>query len=590
MLQRLKFYFSEKFRYFINKLKGYLNKILRNFKYLILQIKLLILRIDRHSEYRIYTIIAIIFILFVILQIALFVVCIAGDSVNKITHKKYLNLNDERIEIYDRNGVLLAKDVASYDLYLRPYQILNVPEEIRKIGKIIGKIKYKEGKIIENAMLKQKDKNARILIQMGISEIDRKTLLENGVIGIEFDIKKTRYYLTENLFCHIIGVTSDDGEGISGIEKSISQNRVPFEDKVVLSVDSRIQSVLHDSLSQVVKEYNAQGAFGVFIDINTGEILAGVSLPDYNPNDKSTMTFDTAFNKFSLGTYEFGSIFKIINHTLAVENEIPMNKVYDISEDLVVDGKSISEMQRKRNTMTTEEVLMYSSNIGSGKILLEIGAEKQRELFERLGLTSRIKLELPEVGNVMIPSKRDWRGIRAVTMAYGHGIAVTQLNYIRALATILNGGKLINLTLVKRNELNPLYFEDVIDEKVSEKMRELVRKVVLYGAGRAAKSEFYDIGGKSGTAIKLKATGGYDKKKNLISFTVAFPMKEPKYAMIISLDEPQWSDAQRMELTGSTVLGRVAKEIVHSSAFFLGIEKVKPQINKTEIDAIIEDN
>lgn len=543
-------------------------------KFYWIKLQKIVQKFDVSNNYRVIFLVSFTAFLLVFLQIMLFCKCILKNDPIKLT-KKHVNSNNNRIEIYDRNGILLAKDIASYDLYIRPYQILDAPAELEKISKIIPKIKNKIPKITEIAALKSKDKVARILVQMGLSDIDRRNLLENGVVGIEFDMKKTRHYLMDNLFAHIIGVTSDDGEGLSGIEKAISQNRIPFEDKVQLSVDVKIQSIMHDSLKNIMQKHKAKGAFGVFIDVNTGEILAGVSLPDYNPNDKSTMTFDNAFNRFSLGTYELGSIFKIINLTLATKHNIPMDRVYDISKDLIVDGKSLGEMQRKRDFMTTEEVLLYSSNIGSGKILLDVGAENQRILFEDLGLTSRVKLELPELGNVMVPSKRDWRGVRAVTMAYGHGIAVTQLHYIRALAAILNGGKLVDLTLLKRGEMNKFYAKDVLDAEISHKMRALVRRVVQEGAGRSAKSAFYDIGGKSGTAIKIKSTGGYDKTKNLVSFFSAFPMNNPKYAMIISLDEPEWKDENRLSLTGGGVFGATAREIIHSSAFFLGVEKVQ---------------
>ena len=325
----------------------------------------------------------------------------------------------------------------------------------------------------------------------------------------------------------------------------------------------------------------------MMINAKTGEIIAGVSLPDYNPNNKATITPDNMFNRFSLGVYEFGSIYKVLNATLAIENGIPISKRYDVKNDLVIDGKKISDMKKSRETMSLEEIVMFSSNIGSGRVLLDVGADKQREFYDAIGLTSRMNFELPERGKPIFPDKRNWRGMTAVTMAYGHGIATTQTAFLRGTCGVLNDGKMFDITLLKKRS-SPYYTGYVISKNTSQKVKDLMRNVIEYGAGQRAKSKYYDIGGKSGTAIKILNTGGYSKGKNLLSFFAATPISDPEYAIIISLDEPKSDNVSRFALVGGVILGPVAKEIIESSAVLLGIENTKLQDSQKSTNDIEE--
>ncbi|WP_161982835.1 peptidoglycan D,D-transpeptidase FtsI family protein [Candidatus Deianiraea vastatrix] len=503
--------------------------------------------------------------------------------VKNSAYKKWLHADDEHPRIVDRNGEILAQDINSYDLYFRPYNVLNIENELLKISEILPRVKSRYKKILEKSMEKKGSKNTSILIQFGISDRERKKLLENGVIGLEFQVKKTRYYIHGSLFSHIIGLISDDGKGVSGIEKSISQGKIkPDENGFVnLSVNLQIQRILHTILTDTMKTNEAKGAFGMIADVKTGEIIAASSLPDYNPNDKSSMTFDRAFNKFSLGVYEFGSIFKLINTALALENGLPTSKVYTIKDDLELNGYKITDFVKRRDVMTLEEVVMYSSNIGSGKIALEIGHDKQREFFYNLGFGEKMNLEIPENGGFLMPQKQNWHGITSVTLSYGHGIAITQAHLLRAMISILNNGKFTNLTLLK-NGNNVILDKSIISQETSSKMLSIMRKIVQFGAAKSLKSPHYDIGGKSGTAIKLLNKGGYSKEKNLLSIFAAFPMSDPKYAMVISLDEPKWSAERRLSLTGGGTLGRATSGLIEQMGLFLKI----PKMQQSERDII----
>ncbi len=544
-------------------------------------IKRYIKTLDESNEVRIRF--AIYFLSFLALILISRILIISFFNFDKKTQKAE-TVYEREVQIFDRNGKILVKNAFSYDLYFRPIDMLDLKSELDKTMKIIPRIKPRYDKILSKMVEKRDKKNGIVLGQFAISDWERRSLLDAGVVGVFFEEKRSRYYVHSNLFSHLIGICDESGIGIAGVEKSIYNGNIKDEDgKVFLSLDVDVQRILHQELSNLMTQKEALGAAGMIADIKTGEVIAAVSLPDFNPNNKEGFA-ENMFSRFSSGVYEFGSIFKLINTALALKNKIPLNKVYDISQDIKFGSRSIGDMKRRLNSMTTEEIVMYSSNIGSGKIALEVGAHNQREFFYELGLANKVGLEIPENATPILPKKSLWRDITSVTLSYGHGIAVTQGNVLRAIISILNKGRFTDLTILLNKKDNSEYYGmSVIDEKNSRLMQRVMRNVVQFGAGQKAKSQFYDIGGKGGTAIKLDERGHYSKRKNMLSFVAAFPMNEPKYAIIISLDEPKWKDdVSRFSVTGGGILGGPMKEIIERLGFFAKIDKM----NKSEKDEI----
>lgn len=564
----------------INTIKASSN-LLQFFRFVYVKIKRYIRLLDSSEDSRIRF--SVYFVAFLTIILIARILTISIFTFEK-KQKKSNNVYEKEVVILDRNGKILVKNTFSYDLYFRPSDMLDPKVELDKTVNIIKRMKPRYDKILEKMMEKKNKKGAIVLGQFGISDWERVSLLDSGVVGAAFEEKKSRHYVYSNLFSHLIGICDDTGKGISGIEKSLYNGDVKNENgKVFLSVDVDVQRILHQELLTLVEQKNALGAAGMIADIKTGEVIAAVSLPDFNPNNKEGFA-ENMFSRFSSGVYEFGSIFKIINTALALKNNIPLDKVYDISEDIRFGSRSISDMRKRRNKMTTEEIVMYSSNIGSGKIALEVGPDAQREFFYEIGLADKVGLEIPENSKPILPKKANWRDITSVTLSYGHGIAVTQGNVLRAIVSILNDGRFTDLTVLKDKNKDGEYIGmSVVSEKISKTMRRVMRNVVQFGAAGTAKSSFYDIGGKGGTAIKLDENGKYSKKKNMLSFVAAFPMNEPRYALIISLDEPKWrDDVSRFSMTGGGVLGKPMREIIERLGFFAKIDKIKSR----EIDEI----
>lgn len=536
------------------------------------ELKGYLFRLDSDRNERYIFFFHIIFLMFSFLIFYLFIICILHKGRYYYINNENKFVTNDRPSVVDRNGIILAKNITLYDLYFYSSKVLNFESELRKIFKILPKTSSKFEKIFISSVEKLDSKNSPVLIQMNLTDTERDLIIDSGVIGIEFQKKKSRYYLQENIASHILGIVSDDGVGVSGMEKYLETLNLKDDEKLELSIDIRAQSVLYDKLIEIMRKSFAKGAFGIIVDVKTGEILSAVSLPDYNPNQKITITSDNAFNRFSLGVYEFGSVFKIFNASLALENGITLDKKYNVKDDIQIGNRIISDMKKSRDEMTVEEIVLYSSNIGSARILLDIEDGKQMEFYKNLGFTTKLEYELPEKGKPIYPSEKEWTGMRSVTMSYGHGIAITQTQLARAFIGILNNGKMGELTLIKRKDQNK---EDctnclsVISEKTSSSIRELMKNVVEKGAGARARSEYYSIGAKSGTAIKILQSGKYTKTKNLLSFIGTVPSEDPKYAFIISLDEPKFDIVNRFNLVGGHILGPVVKDLIESTAIIL---------------------
>jgi cell division protein FtsI (penicillin-binding protein 3) len=320
-----------------------------------------------------------------------------------------------------------------------------------------------------------------------------------------------------------------------------------------------------------VQAFEAIGAVGMVMDVRTGEILALVSLPDFDPNHPGMAPADARFNRATLGTYEMGSTFKIFTIAGALDaGSTTMKGGYDATHPIKVGRFSIEDYHAKKRYLTTPEIFVHSSNIGSAKMAVDMGVSAHRHFLESLGFTAPAAIELPEVGAPLWP--RQWREVNSMTIAFGHGMAVSPLQLVAATAAMVNGGVLHQPTLLRRETIDP-QAPRVISPHTSADMRALLRMVVAEGTGKAADVPGYLVGGKTGTAEKSGA-GGYQKKALLSSFIGAFPIHEPRYVVLAMIDEPKGNKETQGYATGGWVAAPAVSRIVKRIGPLMGVEPV----------------
>jgi cell division protein FtsI (penicillin-binding protein 3) len=320
-----------------------------------------------------------------------------------------------------------------------------------------------------------------------------------------------------------------------------------------------------------MQQFKAKASVGIIMDVNTGEIIALSSLPDFDPHFPSRITADQRFNRATLGVYEVGSTFKAFTMAMGLESgKITMDDAYDVSKPLRVSSFTIRDFHPHEGMLSVPEIFVESSNIGTAMIALDVGESQQRAFLSSLGLLDPLQLEIPELGSPIYPSR--WGKTSAVTISYGHGIAITPLHLTRAISSVTNGGVLYQASLIKRQTGDVLEGVRVVSQKTSEQMRQLMRFAVKYGTGSRAENVGYMVGGKTGTADK-PTVGGYREGGVISSFVSVFPLHKPAYAMYVMYDEPK-SDIRYMRMTGGVTAAVTAGQLIRRIAPILDIQPV----------------
>jgi cell division protein FtsI (penicillin-binding protein 3) len=351
---------------------------------------------------------------------------------------------------------------------------------------------------------------------------------------------------------------------------------------VQLSLDIRLQYILRDEISRQIAEFSAIGGMGIIMDVNTGEVLAMVSLPDFDPNSPGTATEQTIFNRATLGLYEMGSTFKIFNTAMALESHTAtLASSYDATNPIHIGRFTIHDDHPQRRWLTVPEIFEYSSNIGSAKMALEAGTERQKDFLGRLGLLKAPGFELPEIAAPLVPSP--WQPINTMTIAFGHGISVSPLQTVTAVSAVVNGGVMHRATLVKHPDGEAVSGQQVLSNRTSEDMRKLLRLVVERGTGKLAAAPGYLVGGKTGTAEKVSGHH-YARHALLSSFIGVFPINDPRYVIMVSVDEPHGNAKSFGYATGGWVAAPAVSRIVTRIAPLVGIQPVdedSPEIRRS---------
>ncbi len=474
-----------------------------------------------------------------------------------------------RYNILDRNGMILATSVPTKDLSVNPRQVKpkNRAEVARNLSDVLPDITY------EDVLKKLNGKGSFKYIKRNITPEERKDINWLGYYFLSETDGEKRIYPQRNLFAHLLGRVDIDNKGIAGLEKAYDS--LLKKENLTLSLDISVQHIVRTVLSEQMEKFKATGATGIVMNVNTGEVLASVSLPDYNPNLPLENDTDKIFNKATLGAYEFGSVFKLFNTAIALEAKtIRPSDSFDATRPIKVSNKTISDFRGQNRPLRVPEILIHSSNIGSVQIALKTGYEKQKDFLGQLGLYKALPIPLPERARTQYPQEKKWSEITSATISYGYGISVSPLHLIAAVSALVNGGYYRVPTFVKDgNKGKPEY--QVISENVSTQMRHMMWGVINWDIKPNNPIYAYAVGGKTGSANLLK-NGKYVEGSLRTTFVCAFPMNAPRYAVLVVLENPKRTKETKNFNTAGWNAKPTGLKIVSLIAPYLG---VPPQLD-----------
>lgn len=472
-------------------------------------------------------------------------------------------IQSERADIVDRNGVVLATSVPVVSAFVNPHLLLDPPDAARKIVAVLPEFKY------EDMKEKLEADKSFVWIKRGLSPREHFLVNRLGIPGLEFQAEERRIYPQGQTGAHIVGYASIDNSGLAGVERYFDQ-RLQSGETVQLSIDLRLQRMVEDEIAKATQKFSAIGAAAVVMDVTNGEVLALASLPTYDANKAKSITNEALFNRATLGVYEQGSTFKIFNTAMALDSgKVTMSSVFDATNPIRIDRFTINDDHPQRRPLTVPEIFKYSSNIGSAKMAADVmGPEAQKAFFDKIGFLKPLTTQLPELAAPLWP--RHWVRINTMTIAYGHGISVTPLHLATGSAAMVNGGILYQPSFVKRTAGSGDPGKRVVQQKTSQWMRQLLRLNAVEGTGKNADVKNYEVGGKTGTAEK-PSRGGYRQKALISSFVGMFPMSEPKFLVLVSLDEPHGTKETGGYATGGMVAAPSVKAIFENIIALYGI-------------------
>ncbi len=468
-----------------------------------------------------------------------------------------------RADIVDRNGVLLATTLPAASLYANPRQIRHADAVAKQLAAVLPELSQRR------IAAKLASDRSFVWLKRKLTPRQQDQVNRLGVPGLYFQQEQERVYPNGALAAHVVGFANMDNRGIAGMEQAFEETLRSRTDPLALSLELRVQHVVAEELAAAMAEFEAIGAAGLVFDVATGEVLAMVSLPSFDPGEPGAASADARFNRASLGVYEMGSVFKIFTTAMALDQgAVSLEDGFDVSRPIRVARFTINDFKPKKRWLSIPEIFIYSSNIGTVHMAMEVGTRAQQVFLGNLGLTRTLAVELPEVGRPMVPSP--WREINTMTIAYGHGLAVSPLQLVSAVGAVVNDGEAKPVTLLKRTESGPVTGLRVMSTETSRTMRWLMRLVVQHGTGRKADAPGYMVGGKTGTADKLQGKR-YVSDARIASFIGAFPMDRPRFVVFAMVDEPKPNDDTFGYATGGWVAAPVVRRVVERVAPLLGV-------------------
>ncbi|MEP7029812.1 MAG: penicillin-binding protein 2, partial [Pseudolabrys sp.] len=445
----------------------------------------------------------------------------------------------------DRNGQILATDVKTPSLFAEPRKIIDVDEAVELLTAVMPDLDATE------VRERLSSKKGFVWLKREITPAQQNEIHRLGIPGVGFLTENKRVYPNGPVISHEIGHVNIDNQGIAGIEKWLDGQGLAalhmaglatdrLQKPVALAVDLRVQYALRAELVAAREKFKAIAAAGIIADVNTGEIVAMVSEPDYDPNNPREANDPTRINRLTTGVYEMGSTFKALTLAMALDSgKISLNSSFDARVPLRYGKFEIHDFHSQKRVLTVPEIFTYSSNIGTARMAVSLGVDYHKAFLKKLGQLDRLRTELPESAEPLVP--KHWSELNTVTIAFGHGLSVAPLQAVMGIAALVNGGKLIPPTFLKRDqaEADKLGVR-VIKPETADKMRYLMRLNVEKGTATRANVAGYYVGGKTGTSEKVVG-GRYSKTKVLTSFTAIMPADKPRYLLLIMIDEPQGS-------------------------------------------------
>ncbi len=480
-----------------------------------------------------------------------------------------------RPDIVDRNGEVLATDIKTASLFAEPRRIVDADEVIEKLSTVLPDIE------VEQTYHKLKSGAGFVWLKRQLTPRQQNDIMQLGLPGIGFRTEKRRFYPGGETAAHILGLTNIDNKGIAGIEKyiddqgladlqasglAIAKDLKPFK----LSMDIRVQHIVHDEIKQAMERYHAIAAGAVVLNVKTGEVVAMASVPDYDPNNPYNAHEKDRLNRMSAGLYEMGSTFKSFTTAMALDSgKVTLDSTFDASRPIRIGSQTINDFHGKGRVLTVPEVFIYSSNIGSAKEADVVGIEGHREFLHRLGLLDRMDTELPEVAHPVEP--KVWKKVHSITVAFGHGVSTTPLQTAVGCAALMNGGYLIEPTFLARTQEEAMAVaKKVVADKTSADMRYLYELNGEKGSGKNARVPGYRVGGKTGTAEKV-VNGRYSSSVRFNAFVAAFPMDDPQYIVLSIIDEPK-PEKPGMGATAGSNAAPIVANIVRRAGALLGVK------------------
>lgn len=475
-----------------------------------------------------------------------------------------------RADLTDRNGELLARDLPVKDLYARPHVFWDKAEAARELSAATG---ADERRLLDGF---NNTKHPYVLIARQITPDTEAKVMHLGLPGLEFEAGGKRYYPDGRNAAQVVGVTDPDNNGVSGLELGLQKEiRANAGGQVATSIDMRVQYILAHEVETARKTFTARAAGGIVMDVNTGEVLGMVSVPNFDPNERRQSAGDSSRNIMAQDVYELGSVFKILTFTMALEDHTlkSLDEVFPIGQGFKIGNHTIHEAEHMPATLAARDILAQSSNIGTSQIALRSGGTREREFLAHLGLFKPVETELPETARPLYPTM--WGDIQTANVAFGQGIAVSPLSFVAAAAQVVNGGRRITPTFLKQ-ESHDLRGARLIREDTSLKMRDLLRYVVTNGSGKKADVPGYDVGGKTGSAQVAGPHGRYIPHALRTSFYGVFPVHNPRYVVYVLMDQPHGTkETGGFALAGWTAAPTVGR-VIQRIAPLLGVPNNAP--------------
>jgi cell division protein FtsI (penicillin-binding protein 3) len=448
-----------------------------------------------------------------------------------------------RPDILDRNGQILATDVKAPSLFAEPRKLIDVDEAEELLTAVLPDL---DGNEVRERL---SSKRGFVWLKREISAKQQQDIHRLGIPGVGFLTENKRVYPNGPVVSHQIGHVNIDNQGIAGIEKWLDGQGLAalhmaglatdqLQRPVQLALDLRVQFALRDELVKAREKFKAKASSGVIANVNTGEIVALVSEPDYDPNNPREANDPTRINRLTTGVYEMGSSFKSFTLAMALDSgKVTLDSKFDARGDLHYGKFTIHDYHAQHRILSVPEIFTYSSNIGSARMALSLGVDYHKAFLKKLGQLDRLRTELPESAEPLVP--KHWGELNTVTIAFGQGLSVAPLQAVMGIAALVNGGRLIPPTFLKRDQAAAERLATrVIKPETSDKMRYLLRLNVEKGTATRANVAGYYVGGKTGTSEKVVG-GRYSKTKVLTSFTAIMPADKPQYLLLIMIDEPQ---------------------------------------------------